>query len=176
MSNDGKFAASGSDDKTVRIWDLESEKEIKCLKGHTRWVQALAFNNKSNLLASSGGDGKIIMWDVAGKSYEPVISYSGHDDSVLSLNFSSNDKYLLSASRDQSIRIWDIHSEFSSNELDSHTDRITCAAFSKDGLVLVTGSNDQSVRLWDTGSGKPISRAANMDVSISSIKISPDNK
>jgi NACHT domain- and WD repeat-containing protein len=176
ISSNGKFAASGSDDKTVRIWNLESKEEIKCLKGHSRWVQALAFNNSCKVLASSGGDGKIILWNVSGDSVEPLVQLLGHDDSVLSLCFSADDKYLLSGSRDQSVRIWNVHSKFSVNEIDSHSDRITCAAFSTDGRILVTGSNDQTVRLWDTGSGKPVKSALNVGTSISSIKISTDNK
>jgi WD40 repeat protein len=176
MSKDGRYAATGSDDKTVRLWDIQAEKEIKCLKGHTRWVQALAFNHQTDLLVSSGGDGKIIFWDIQGERLSPLTTYPGHDDSILSLSFSANDQFLLSGSRDKSIRIWDVHSEFNIHELEGHDDRITCAAFSKDGLLLVTGSNDQHVRIWDAGSGNPLQKPIDVMVSISTLSISTDNK
>lgn len=158
LSNDGKFAASGSDDKTVRLWDLEKEKEIKCFKGHTRWIQALAFNNSSKILASSGGDGKIFLWKVRGKGLEPVNEFSGHDDSVLSLSFSNDDKSLLSGSRDQTVRIWDVSQNYSNKKIKGHSDRITCASFSKNGQQLYTGSNDNSVITWNADTGIPIDK------------------
>lgn len=176
ISDDAKYAASGSDDKSVRIWNLESNKELKCLRKHTRWVQALAFSHDGLLLASSGGDGRILIWNVFGKSLDLYREYAGHDDSVLALNFSKDNKYLISGSRDKSVRVWDIHSEFSSNNLYGHEDRIVSATFSRNGQFLVTASNDNDILMWETGSGKPIQRVLNLDEPITSMKISNDDR
>ena len=173
ISDDGRFAASGSDDKTVRVWDLKDRKEIRCFKKHTRWVQALAFNHDNTLLASSGGDGKIYLWDIEGNNSEPVTELPGHDDSVLSLSFSFDNNRLLSGSRDQSVRIWDVSNQHTQSKLNGHEDRITCACFSIDGLKLFTGSNDRTIRLWVAETGKPIGDPFQIQSSVSALKDTP---
>lgn len=175
ISGDGKFAASGSDDKSVRLWDLHNNKELKCLIGHSRWVQAVAFNKNGNLLASSGGDGKIMFWEVNGDNREPVRQYEGHDDSVLSLHFSNDGKTLLSGSRDHSVRIWDIDSKYTDIQIEGHRDRIRCMCFSGDGLTLITGSDDKTVRLWHADSGKPVTGELEIGTPVSALQVSPDN-
>ena len=174
LSDDGRFAASGSDDKTVRVWDLKSKKEIRCFKKHTRWVQALTFSHDSKLLASSGGDGKIFLWDIADNNSSPIAEFLGHDDSVLSLHFSHDNKYLLSGSRDHTVRIWDVSKKYSDNKLKAHDDRITCVCFSADGMKLLTGSNDNTVRIWDSDTGIPVGQHFQIQNSVSSLQITPD--
>jgi hypothetical protein len=62
---DGKLLASGSDDKTVRLWDVDTGKPHgEPLKGHTNWVLDVAFSPDGNLLASASTDRTVRLWDV----------------------------------------------------------------------------------------------------------------
>jgi WD40 repeat protein len=63
-SPDGKTLASGSGDKTVKLWDVATGKNTATIKGHTEGVHAVAYSSDGRTLASGSGDGTIKLWDV----------------------------------------------------------------------------------------------------------------
>ncbi|WVQ81494.1 hypothetical protein IAT38_003618 [Cryptococcus sp. DSM 104549] len=91
---------TGSYDRTVRVWNLESGEEVRVLRGHTRAVRALQFDQM--LLFTGAMDGTIRMWNW--RAGECLRVMEGHTDGVVALNY--NGYLLASGSADSTIQVW----------------------------------------------------------------------
>lgn len=91
FSPDERLLVSGSYDKTVRIWDTETGRDVfGALEGHTGMVGAVAFSQHGRQVASGSHDSTIRVWDAAtGRSQQP---FEGHTGPVLSVAFSNGIK------------------------------------------------------------------------------------
>ncbi len=84
----GNTLASGSSDKTIRLWEVRREEHLRTLTGHTDEVISVAFSPDGNTLASGSSDKTIRLWDI--RSGEPPRTLTGHTDWVFSVSFSSD--------------------------------------------------------------------------------------
>ncbi len=188
FSPDGKlFALAGCehysettqycDRGQIRLWDLAGHKQIGALVGHTAMVTGVAFSPDSKTLASSGWDGKTILWDLATQQprHPPMALYRGD---VFELAFSPVQSILATAGEDPAITLWDAETRRAiGHPLEGHTYLVASIAFSHAGNLLASGSADKTVRIWDVATQLPVSQPFLGHSSfVSSVAFSPDDQ
>ncbi|NET74532.1 MAG: WD40 repeat domain-containing protein, partial [Sphaerospermopsis sp. SIO1G2] len=107
---DGKTLASGSYDETIKLWNVETGKEIRTFKGHNDPVTSVIYNPDGKILASGSRDKTIKLWDI--ETGQEILSLSGHNSDVSSVSFSPDGKTLASGSEDKTIKLWNFDLEF----------------------------------------------------------------
>ena len=104
-SSDGKLFLNGSDEKSLKLWDLLSGSLIKTFEGHIDVVLSVAFSPDGKLILSGSRDNSVKLWDVS--SGTTIKTLEGHNEGVISVAFSFDGKFILSGSEDKSIKLWD---------------------------------------------------------------------
>ncbi|ETO13660.1 serine/threonine protein kinase, partial [Reticulomyxa filosa] len=180
--NDSLFICSGSNDKTVCVWDVDTNKQIQSFNGHSQVVYCVKFssyhyhNHRQNVICSSSADKTIRFWNVETAKEFQVLN--GHTSEVYGIQLSSfyNGRYLCSGSGDRTIRLWDVETSKSLHIFNGHTNLVWCVEFSPpqsidnsnanksnsigviggSGYTLCSGSDDKTIRLYDVETAKEL--------------------
>jgi WD40 repeat protein len=156
FSPDGTRIATGSTDRTVRLWDAATGQPVgKPLLGHTSWVSSVSFSPDGMRIVSGSGDMTVRLWDVA--TWQPIGEpLLGHTGTISSVAFSSNGSRIVTGSEDKTVRLWNAAMQQPIGEpLRGHTDEVNSVSFSPDDTRIVSGSDDKAVRLWEVATGQP---------------------
>ncbi len=173
ITKDGKTLATGGGDDTLRLWDVETGRQIKSFSGHRYYIISVALSRDEKFLASGGFDQTVRVWNI--ETGRQINLFEGHTDFVLSVAFSPDGKTLASCSRDKTIRLWDLETG-KPTLLEGHSDWVFSVVFSPDGATLASTGVDQTVRLWDTKTKKPIKTLEGHTDEVLFAAFSPDGK
>jgi hypothetical protein len=169
----GKLLASASEDHTIKIWAIPSERQLRRLTGHTGAVNSVAFSPDGGLLASGSTDKTVKVWNVSTWTAEHTLR--GHTAQVTSVAFSRDGRLLASGSDDGTVKVWDVKAGKELLSLKAHEVGVTAVAFSGDAKILASCDTDGKIKLRDPATGRETGIFADSD-EVHAIAFSPDSQ
>jgi serine/threonine protein kinase len=171
---DGRHVVSGSRDKTLRMWDLATGKQVRRLRGHKDAVTSVAVTPDGKYVVSGSWDNTVRLWDLA--TGQEVRRFTGHADWVGSVAVTPDGRYVVSASHDNTVRLWDLATGQEVRRFTGHEYAVSSVAVTSDGQYVVSGSWDNTVRLWELATGKEVQRFTGHELWVNSVGVTPDGK
>jgi WD40 repeat protein/tRNA A-37 threonylcarbamoyl transferase component Bud32 len=174
FSPDGKRAASASEDRTIRLWDVESGKALGVLEGHTHHVLSVAFAKDGLRILSAGRDKTVWLWDV--ESLKELRQVGEHSQEVRNVAVSPDGRFGLTAEYDKTMRLWDLENGEQVQQFVGHEDKVIDVAFAHHERWVLSGGYDRTVRLWDAQTGRQLKQFVGHTHLVHGVAFSPDDR
>jgi WD40 repeat protein len=187
FSADGRRIVTASDDRTARVWDLQTGGQIAALTEHTAPVRSAVFSpdglrvvstqtpqRSGNVTIVTSNDSVALLWDAL--SGRVILRFEGDMVQLYDATFSPNGKRIVTASGDNTARIWDAATGKPIAVLSGHSDSVLSAAFNSRGDKIVTASADETVRVWDAEAMTTIAVLKGHSGAVWSAVFSPDGE
>lgn len=149
-SVDGKFIITGSYDKTIKLWETSTGREVRTFNGHTQPLSNVKFSPDGTKILSVAFDKRALMWEV--KSGKLLLVLKDSLDEIRNAIFSPDGNQILTGGHQTNAILWDLKGQ---RIKEFHQKPSTCyqcipsLQFSKDGKRIITGSGERTAILWD---------------------------
>ncbi len=152
LTSDGQHLLKGKIGSILRMWELKTGKAVMEYIGHEKTVICFDLSADEKMIATGGGEGKIIIWD---KNSGKKIKYlNGHNSPVFDVRWSKNQKMLVSTSWDGQVLVWDVDSGEIISKIYWNNVSAYAVSFTKDDLYLIVARLDQKLELYEVGTGQ----------------------
>lgn len=156
FSPGGQRIVTASRDRTARVWETSTGKELLTLAGHGASVNSAHFSLDGQRIVTASSDGMAGVWEVAsgnspaqlGSEAWMLAAARNHGSDVLSARFSPDRQLIVTVSTDDTARVWDAATGRSVSILDGHEGAVWSALFSRNGQEILTASVDTTARVW----------------------------
>ena len=173
LSADGRRAVSGTWDG-LKVWDMQSGRELRTIKGHADWVKTVALSADGRRAVSGSDDKTLKVWDV--ESGQELRTLKGHAGEVDAVALSADGRRAVSGFRDRTLKVWEVHSGRELRTLQGHASVVNAAALSADGRRAVSGSDDKTLKVWDVESGQELRTLLGHAGAVTAVALSADGR
>jgi WD40 repeat protein len=173
FSSDAQYLASGSKDRSVKVWRMANGTLVSSRSDHAQQVNAVAFSSDGQWLASGSDDDTAKLYRTS--DWGLVRTFTGHTNDVLSVAFSRDSNRLATGSWDGTVRLWNVANASRPLSL-MHGSNLFCVAFSPDGKLLASGANDHSIKLWDPKRGVLVETLLGHSAPVLTLAFTPDSQ
>jgi tetratricopeptide (TPR) repeat protein len=162
------------DDRTLRLWDVETGGEIRRFEGFEGLVNAVAFFPDGRRAASAHNDKAVRVWDL--DTGREVRRLDGHTDVVFAVAVAPDGRRVLSGGGDKTVRLWDVESRKEVWRLEGHEGWVSSVAFAPDGRRGLSGGMDGVMVLWDLERGGEVRRFFHSGGEVRGVAFAPDGR
>jgi WD40 repeat protein len=173
LAPNGRLAASGSGDQTVRLWDAHTGRELRKLVGHKGLVETVAFSPNGSQLLSGGEDKVLRVWDM--NNGRELFRLQGHQGVIRAAAFSPDGKWIVSGGGDKGLQLWDLTTRKWRYSYEGHTNFVYSLAVGPDSWHIFSGSHDKTVRYWVMDKSQELWRGTHNGI-VYGVAISPDGR
>jgi len=180
FSRDGRQVASVDYDGVVKVWDVQTGREVLRIQAHDKPAACVAFSPDGHYLATGGRDRTIKIWDV--DTRQSIRILQGHQDPITSVAFSPHGRRLASASGggadalDRTVKVWDVATGQALLTLEGHLRPGGKVVFSPDGRCLASACGDRTVKLWDSETGQELQTFRGHTLPVTGVAFSADGQ
>ena len=174
VTPDGRLAVSASNDHTLKVWDLESGRELRALEGHSNWVNGVAVTPDGKRAVSASRDRTLKVWDL--ETGRELRTLAGHSTWVNGVAVTPDGKRTVSASFDDTLKLWDLESGRELWTMKGHYNNVNGVTVTPDGKRAISVSADLTLRVWDLESGRELWTMEGHSNGVAGVAVTPDGK
>ncbi|HEY6345653.1 MAG TPA: NB-ARC domain-containing protein [Bryobacteraceae bacterium] len=174
VTPDGRRAVSASSDNTLKVWDLETGRELLALEGHTGPVDGVMVMPDGHRVVSASDDKTLRVWDL--ETGRGLLALEGHAGPVNGVAVTPDGRRAVSASWDQTLKVWDLETGRELRTLEGHSSGVNGVAVTPDGRRVVSASGDRTLKVWDLKTGRELLALEGHSHPVTGVAVTPDGR
>ena len=174
FSQDGKYIATISKDKNIKILESSSRKLVTSFINNFGLCTSVKFSPDNTKLVTAGNDSVARVWQVS--TGKELINFVGHRGVVTSAEFNLTASQIVTSSNDNTAKIWDVSTGKQLLSLENHKGRVLSVHFSPDNTRIITASSDKTAKIWDAATGRELASLQAHRSSVENAIFTGDNR
>ena len=179
LTPDGEILASASDDKTIKLWQLETGQELCTLRAHSKSVCSIAISADGEIIASGSEDKTVKLWQLSTGMQIGTLTlghwFTRDSGCVYAVAMSSDAQILATLDNNGTLKLWNLKTGQEIHRLQGDTSWIHAIAISPNGQILAGASGD-SIKLWNLRTGRQFCILSGHNSWVRTVTFSPDGQ